>query len=149
VNRFNTPIIGVLGLVAVFGLGACSADDAANDALKNAGVDANVATDGDLPAGFPADVTTPDLSLESGAAAVGTYTLRYTSDDPAAQTAAYRDALAGAGFTVTDLVDHLADPASGNIAFTASNTSWNVAVSAFSPEAPGGGNYMGVVVTPA
>ena len=148
--RFNTPIIGALGLVAALGLGACSADDAANDALKNAGVDANVATGGDLPEGFPDDVPTPGLDLESGVAAIGTYTLRYTSKDPAKDTAAYRDALAAAGFTVTDLVDNLADPASGgNIAFTASNASWTVAASAFSPDAPGGGNYMGIVVTPA
>ena len=149
-NTISKTIVSAFGLVALLGVSACSADDAANDALKDAGVEANVNTEGGLPDGFPEAVTTPDLDLETGIAAVGTFTLRYTTDDPAADTAAYRDALAADGFTVTELVDHLADPATGgNIAFTATSAEFSVVVSAFSPDAPGGGNYMGVVVTPA
>ncbi|MEO6125601.1 MAG: hypothetical protein ABIR32_18025 [Ilumatobacteraceae bacterium] len=149
-SRFSKFIIGAVGVTTLLGLSACNSDKAANDALKDAGVEANVNTGGGLPAGFPKEVVTPDLKLETGIAAVGTFTLRYTSPNPAADTAAYRDALTAAGFTVSELVDHLADPAAGgNVAFTASSAAYTVVVSAFSKDAPGGGNYMGVVVTPA
>lgn len=147
-SRFKKIIIGALSVATLLGVSACNSDDVANDALKDAGVDANINTGGGLPDGFPSAVVTPDLKLESGVAAVGTYTLRYTSDDAAVDTAAYRDALTAAGFTATESVDHLADPAAGgNVTFTATSAEWSIIVSAFSPDAPGGGNYMGVVVT--
>jgi len=149
-SRFHTIVVGALSIATLLGVSACNSDDAANDALEDAGVDANVNTGGGLPDGFPEAVVTPDLKLETGIAAVGTFTLRYTTEDPAADTAAYRDALTAAGFTATELIDNLADPATGgNIAFTATSAEYSVVVSAFSPDAPGGGNYMGVAVAPA
>jgi hypothetical protein len=142
-------LVSALGLAAALLVGgvACSAEDATNAALENAGVDANVSTGGDLPDGFPSDVATPDLELETGAAVEGTYTLRYTSDDATADIAAYRTALADAGFTPGE--DFTFDKASGDhTGFTAASPEFNVMAAAYGPDAPGGGNYMAVVVTP-
>ncbi len=147
-NKFQS-IIGAFGIVAALGFSACSGDDAANDALKNAGVDGDISTGGDLPRDFPADVATPDLNLEQGIALQGQFTLRYTTKAAAADVATYRAALAEKGFTVTNDFDNLADPAAGaNVGFVATSAEWSVTVSAFGPDAPGGGNYLAVVVTP-
>lgn len=148
-NKFMS-IIGACGVVALLGLAACSADDVANDALKDAGVNGDISTGGDLPNDFPADVVTPDLPLETGLGLQGTFTLRYTTNDAAADVAAYRSALAEDGFTITGDFDNLADSATGgNVGFTATSADWNVTVSAFGPDALGGGNYLAVIVAPA
>ena len=146
-NKFKT-FIKAFGVVALLGFAACSKDDAANDALKDAGLDGNISTGGDLPADFPkADVPTPDLKLETGIGLQGTYTLRYKAKDAAADVAAYRAELVAAGYTVTSDFDNLADPAAGaNVGFVATGPKFGVSVSAFGPDAPGGGNYMAVVV---
>lgn len=146
----RSPLLAALGLTAALVLGgtACGSDDQANAILKSAGVDANVSTGGDLPDGFPGEVPTPDLDLETGAAAVGTFTLRYTSKDAHADAAAYQKALEAKGFTISNPFDF--DEASGDyVGFTADGSGQQVIASAYGPKAPGGGNYMAVVVTPA
>ena len=145
----SRTLIGALGLTFALAIGgaACSAEDQTNAALEKAGVDANVSTGGDLPDGFPEAVATPDLELESGAAVAGTYTLRYTSSDPAGDVAAYRSALEDAGFTPGE--DFTNDKAAGDFqGFTAADETYTVMASAYGPDAPGGGDYMAVVVTP-
>ena len=143
-------IIGAISLVALLGMAACSSsDDAANDALKDAGVSGDIDTGGDLPKDFPSDVAVPELGLETGVGLEGTFTLRYTSEDPAADVAAYRSALEAGGFTIANDFDNLADPATGgNVGFIGTSSAWTVTVSAFGPDAPGGGDYMAVVVAP-
>lgn len=145
----SRTLIGALGLTFALAIGgaACSTEDQTNAALEKAGVDANVSTGGELPDGFPETVATPDLELESGAAVAGTYTLRYTSSDPAAEIAAYRSALEAAEFTPGG--DFTNDAAAGDYqGFTAANADYTVLASAYGPDAPGGGNYLAVVVTP-
>ncbi len=147
-NTFKSMVIA-FGVVATMGISACNQDDAANDALKQAGVNGNVNTEGGLPDGFPADLATPDLKLESGIGVEGTYTLRYTSMAAAEDVTAYRGALGEDGFTSTEIVDNSGQPsAGGNVTFTSANDDWSVVVAAFGPDAPGGGNYLAVVVTP-
>ena len=142
-------LIGTVALTAGLLLGgvACSSQDAANAALDKAGVEADISTDGHIPDGFPEEIPTPDLKLENGAAVEGIYTLRYTSDDPAADVAAYRQAV-----EATELImgeDFTFDKASGDYqGFMASNEKYTLMASAYGPDAPGGGNYMAVVVTP-
>ncbi|CAN5405118.1 hypothetical protein BH10ACT3_BH10ACT3_09000 [soil metagenome] len=123
----SRTLIGTFGLAVTLLIGgvACSSQDQANAALEKAGVDANVSTDGDLPSGFPEEVGTPDLPLENGAAVAGTYTLRYTSDDPAADAAAYKEVLQGNEFTMGE--DFSFDKASGDYqGFMASNEKYSV-----------------------
>ena len=146
----TTPrsLLGALGLSAALLLGAtaCSNDSVTNAALEKAGVDGDIATQGSLPDGFPESVPTPDLELETGVALEGIHTLRYTSDD-VADAAAYRTTLEDAGFTSGQ--DFTFDKASGDYSgFTATNTEFTVLVSAYGPDAPGGGDYLAVVVTP-
>jgi hypothetical protein len=120
-----------------------SAKDKADAALKQAGVE--VPTSGKLPASFPADVPTPAISLETAVAAAGTFTLRYTTKDPKGDMAAYRAALVAAGFKINSEADNLTGP-SKNINLMATKGTVTVIAAAFGPDAPGGGNYMGVVV---
>lgn len=146
----TTPrsLIGALGLSAALLLGAtaCSNDSVANAALEKAGVDGDLSTKGSLPDGFPESIPTPDLPLETGVALEGIFTLRYTSDD-VADAAAYRTVLEDAGLTTGQ--DFSFDKASGDYSgFTASNDEYNVVVSAYGPDAPGGGDYLAVVATP-
>jgi hypothetical protein len=146
----TTPrsLIGALGLSAalLFGAVACSNDSVANAALDKAGVEGDLSTEGSLPDGFPESVPAPDLELETGVALEGTFTLRYTSDDQA-DAAAYRTALEDAGFTSGQ--DFTFDKASGDYSgFTATSDEFTVLASAYGPDAPGGGNYLAVVVTP-
>jgi hypothetical protein len=107
-----------------------SAKDKADAALKQAGV---------------ADVPTPAIPLETAVAAAGTFTLRYTTKDPKADMAAYRAALVAAGFKINSEADNLTGP-SKNINLMATKGTVTVIAAAFGPDAPGGGNYMGVVV---
>ena len=139
----SRSLLGAFGLAAMLFVGAaCSDDDAANDALKDAGVDANINTGGGLPSGFPeADVPTPELKLETGVTAAGTYTLRYTATDAKANSDAYKTKLTEAGYTISGEADFLAQP-NGNIAFTATKDKYTVSVSSFNtPD-----KYMAVVV---
>jgi hypothetical protein len=140
-------IVGALGLATALLVGSGCASDVANNALKNAGVSVN----GNVPADFPkADVPLPTGKLETAVGAVGSFTFRYTSTDPKGDVASYKSALTAKGFTITGEADNLGNAtACGNIAFLATSAKYSVAVSAFDASAPGGGNYMGVVVTPA
>jgi len=142
-------LVSALGLAAALLVGgaACSADDVTNAALEDAGVEGSVSTSGDLPDDFPSEVATPDLPLETGAGVEGIFTLRYTSDDPTGDFAAYRSALEDAGFTADE--DFTFDKASGDhTGFTATSAEYSVLASAYGPDAPGGGNYLAVVVSP-
>lgn len=136
----------VAALALLGGVAACSADDAANKALKDAGV--NVNTQGGLPKGFPTDVPTPDLKIETGVAVAKGFTLRLTSPSAVADVAAYKDTLSKAGFTMSDEFDNSAKDGH-NVGFTATGKGFRVIAVAFTPEAPGGGKYMGVQVDPA
>lgn len=149
---FTRTRMASVALVALLAVGAsCSTEDQVNDALKDSGIEGNVTLEGDLPADFPKDeVPTPDLALETGIGLQGNFTLRYTSKDAVGDVAAYRSAVAEDGFNVTSDFDNSADPSGGgNVGFIASNDDWAINVSAFGPDAPGGGNYMAVVVMPA
>lgn len=150
-TRIRRGRLGLSGiaLAAMLTLAAaCSAEDQVNDALKDSGVNGNVSLDGQLPAGFPKDVPTPDLKLETGIALEGINTLRYTAKDAEGDVADYKGAITEAGFTITSDFNNLAESASGNVGFVAENDTWRVDVSAFGPNAPGGGNYLAVVVSP-
>jgi hypothetical protein len=147
--RTTRSLISALGLTTALLIGgaACSAEDVTNSAMEDAGIDGNISTGGDLPDGFPTEVATPELDLETGAAVEGIFTLRYSSDDSAADAAAYRTALEDAGFTPGE--DFTFDEASGDYSgFTATSAEYSVLASAYGPDAPGGGNYLAVVVTP-
>ena len=151
-SKKSRTLLGAFGLTAMLFVGAaCSAEDQANDALKDAGVDGNITLDGGVPEDFPSDeVALPDLKLETGVGLSGTFTLRYTTKDAKADVATYRAALAEDGATVAADFDNLADVAAGgNVGFTATKGTWAINVSAFGPDVPGGGNYLAVVVTPA
>jgi hypothetical protein len=121
-----------------------SAKDKADAALKQAGVE--VPASGKLPADFPADVPTPAIPLETAVKAGGAFTLRYTSKDPKANMDAYHAQLVASGYTITSKADALT-LASKNTVVMATKGTITVTAVAFAPDAPGGGNYMGVVVT--
>lgn len=143
-------LIATIGLTAalIVGGAACSSDDQVNAALKSAGVDAEVTTDGELPSGFPEGVPTPDLELENGAGAAGEFVLRYATTDYVADQAAYQQVLEEQGFTIGESFDF--DETQGSYSgFTATGLGHQVVASAYGAEAPGGGNYMAVVVSKA
>lgn len=123
-----------------------AAKSKADDALKKAGVE--VAGKGKLPTDFPKDVPTPALPLETAVGAPGTFTLRYTSADAKNDAGAYQKVLEKAGYMLTGEVDGL-DGGSHNFTVTAKKGSIHIEASAFSAAAPGGGNYLAVIVTPA
>ena len=151
-SKKGRSLLGAFGLTAMLFVGAaCSAEDQANDALKDAGVDGNITLDGGIPKDFPSDeVALPDLKLQTGVGLSGSFTLKYTTKDAKADVATYRAALAEDGATVTADFDHLDDPATGgNVGFTATKGTWRIDVSAFGPDAPGGGDYLAVIVMPA
>ncbi len=151
-SKKGRTLLGAFGLTAMLFVGAaCSAEDQANDALKDAGVDGNITLDGGVPKDFPSDeVALPDLKLETGVGLSGTFTLRYTTKDAKADVATYRAALAEDGAIITADFDNLTETApGGNVGFTATKGTWAIDVSAFGPDAPGGGNYLAVVVSPA
>lgn len=136
------------GFVVVALLGgavACSSDDAANKALKDAGV--NVNTQGGLPAGFPSAVPAPDLKIETGLSVGTGFTLRLTSTDAVADIAAYKDKLTKAGFTFSNEFDNSAD-AAHNVGFDATGKGFKVIAVAFPKNTPVDGGYMGVQVDP-
>src|SRR5690349_5378053 len=84
-------LLGAFGVAALLVLGtACSAEDQANQALKDANIDGDISLDGGIPKDFPSDeIATPDLSLQTGIGLQGTYTLKYTTKDAKADVATY------------------------------------------------------------
>jgi hypothetical protein len=140
----SRTIVSAAALMTLAGACGATAKSKADAALKDAGVEVPAA--GKLPANFPAEVPTPSLKLETGIEAAGTFTLRYTSADPKADMAAYRSALVAGGYTISSDVDDLSGPSKNVVVMAVKGTS-TVLASAFAPDAPGGGNYMGVVVT--
>ena len=135
-------LIAAIGLAATVLLSSACVEDTVNKALKNSGV----SIDGSLPSGFPKELPTPTLHLETGVAAGSEFTLRYTSSDAAADTAAYAAALKSAGYTISSNTNNLGDgTARGNVTFEAKGR-YDVIVSTFHDPAYAGGNYMAVVV---
>ncbi len=135
-------LISAMALVALAGCGG-SATSKADDALKTAGVEVAKAT---LPADFPKDLPTPALPLETAVKAADTYTMRYTSRAAKADAAAYQKVMEKAGYMLTGEVDGL-DGGSHNFTVTAKKGASHITASAFNSAAPGGGNYLAVVVT--
>jgi len=149
IMTLTRSLIASFGLTAALLVGGagCAKDSATNAALKSAGVDADVATDGGLPDGFPEAVATPDLDLETGAGIAGVFTLRYTSKDSATDVGEYRATLKEKGFAIDE--EFTFDKTQGDyVGFMASSPEFTVMASAYGEAAPGGGNYMAVVVTP-
>lgn len=143
-HLITRPLVSALALVTLASSCGGGAKAQADKALKDAGVE--VPESGKLPSGFPTDVPTPDLKLENGVGAAGNFTLRYTSSDAKGDITKYRDKLVAAGFTVANESDDLAGTGKNAVVMATKGT-MTVAASAFAPDAPGGGNYMGVVVT--
>jgi hypothetical protein len=141
----SRTIISAAALMTLAGACGAGAKDKADAALKDAGIE--VPDAGKLPANLPEGTPTPTLKLETGIEAAGTFTLRYTSTDAKADMAAYRTALVAAGYTISNDADGLSG-ASKNVVLMATKGASTILASAFAPDAPGGGNYMGVVVTP-
>lgn len=137
---------GFLLVALVGGTVACSADDAANKALKDAGV--NVNTQGGLPNGFPSAVPAPDLKIETGIGVGTGFTLRLTSPNAVSDVAAYKAKLTAAGFTVSNEFDNTAG-AGHNVGFDATGKGFRVVVVAFPQDTPVDGGYMGMQVDPA
>lgn len=142
-TRVRLALAAVAATITLIG-SACSSDDVANKALKDAGVkDVNINTGG-LPANFPKDVPTPALKLETGVQAGKQFILRLTSPDAVADLAAYKKVLTDAGFTISREADNSAS--AGNVSFVATGKGYSVTASAFTDQAQDGGKYMGVVV---
>lgn len=138
----SRTLISAFALVALAGCGG-AATSKANAELKKAGVEV---AKGTLPADFPKDLPTPALPLETAVKAAGTYTMRYTSKDAKADATAYEKVLDKAGYMLTGEVDGLGG-GSDNFTVTAKKGTSHITASAFGAAAPGGGNYMAVVVT--
>ena len=146
-NRLITRSIISATLIVTIASGcADAAKSKADDVMKTAGVE--VAGKGKLPTDFPNDVPTPALPLETAVGAVGTFTLRYTSTEAKKDAVAYQKVLEKAGYMLTGEVDAL-DGGSHNFTVTARKGTTHIEASAFTAAAPGGGNYLAVVVTPA
>lgn len=146
-NRMiSRSIISAILIVTLAAGCGNTAKSKADDTLKTAGVE--VAGKGKLPADFPKDVPTPVLPLETAVGALGTFTLRYTSTDAKKDAVAYQKVMEKAGYMLTGEVDSL-DGGSHNFTVTAKKGSTHIEASAFTTAAPGGGNYLAVIVGPA
>ncbi len=146
-NRLISRSIISATLVVTIASGCgTAAKSKADDALKKAGVE--VAGKGKMPTDFPKDVPTPALPLETAVGALGTFTLRYTSIDAKNDAVAYQKVMEKAGYMLTGEVDGL-EGGSHNYTVTALKGSVHIEASAFTTEAPGGGKYLAVIVTPA
>jgi hypothetical protein len=139
---FPRAMILAVALVPLTGCGA-AAKSKADAELKKFGVEV---AKGSLPADFPKDLPTPALPLETAVSAAGTYTMRYTSKDAKADAAAYQKVMEKAGYMLTGEVDGL-EGGSHNFTVTAKKGTSHITASAFNAAAPGGGNYLAVVVT--
>ncbi len=141
-RRSRRLAVGLLALASVVGA-SCSADDAANKALKDAGV--NVNTKGGLPAGFPTEVPVPDLKIQTGLADPTGFNLRLTAPDAVADVTAYKATLKAAGFTISDEFDNTKG-AGHNIGFTATGKGFKVIAVGFPKDTPVDANYLAVHV---